>query len=74
MTALALAGILAFFGEGSDAIGAILIVSIVGPVVLWLARGAVPSKALKDLFGISAMFFVLLLVTVVMMVVEHAGG
>jgi len=74
MLALAPAAGIELFGAGSSFVTVVIVVCVIGPVVLWLARRRAGSQPIKDLLGISAAFLVLLLVTVAMIVVEHAGG
>jgi hypothetical protein len=74
MLALLPAAGLDLFGAGSSFVTVLVIVSVVGPVALLLIRRGVPNQGIKDLMGISATFLVLLFVTLLMMVFEHAGG
>ena len=74
MSAVLAASPLALFGDGSEFVTILLIAGVVVPIVLWVARGRLQSSGLRDLLGITAAFFVLLFVTMLMMVVEHAGG
>ena len=63
-----------WFGPDSTFISLLLVASVVLAVLLYLVRKVTSHQGMKDFFGISSAFFVLIFVAVVMIVVEHAGG